>query len=130
MGETRTTARKKRAITEGGFRIWQLMDMLRNVTGSNIMCVAYPEQTSQITVSDLARSHLIDTVEVFIVVNCRNEFCDHPIPKKVSGGVDNDCELELRLTLSRDIQLPINKDMEEYSKGGGILHKWMMDEEL
>jgi hypothetical protein len=55
MGETRTTAREKRAITEGGFRIWQLMDMLRNVTGSKIMCITYPEQTSQLTVLDLAR---------------------------------------------------------------------------
>jgi hypothetical protein len=62
--------RKKCAITEGGFRIWQLMDMLRNVTSSKIMCIAYPEQTSQITVSDLARSRLNDTVEAFIVVNC------------------------------------------------------------
>jgi hypothetical protein len=62
MGEARTTVRKKRAITEGGFRIWQLMDMLRNVTGSKIMCIAYPEQTSQITVSDLARLHLNDTM--------------------------------------------------------------------
>jgi hypothetical protein len=75
---------------------------------------------------------LNDTVEVFIVVNCRNEFCDHPIPEKVSGGVDNDCELESPAIFSRQLTKTIfvTLDMEEYSKGGGVLHKWMMDEEL
>jgi hypothetical protein len=46
------------------------------------------------------------------------------MPERVSGGVYNDCELKLRLTLSRDIQLPINKDCICDVRHGGVFQGW------